>query len=191
MAEEKSPNELLQQQQALYRELQAKTRADWNRDLPFDELLFDRWERAQALNFGDHASIYHNSYIYGDVHAGEHTWIGPFTLLDGSGGGIVIGDYCNISAGVQIYTHHTVRWAVSGGKAEVERAPVEIGDCTYIGPQTVITKGVKIGDHCVIGACSLVNKDIPPYTIAFGVPCRSMGHVAVDSDGQVELIYDS
>ncbi|MEO8610199.1 MAG: acyltransferase [Chloroflexota bacterium] len=191
MAKKNPPNELLLQQQALYQELRAKTRTDWDRDLPFSELVFDRWERAQALNFGSHASIYHNSYVYGDVRAGEHTWIGPFTLLDGSGGGITIGRYCNISAGVQIYTHHTVRWVLSGGKAEPEQARVEIGDCTYIGPQTVISKGVKIGDHCVIGAGSLVNSDIPPYTVAFGVPCRPQGRVVVQDDGQIELIYDS
>lgn len=183
-------DDLLQQQQLLYQQLQADMRAKWDRDLPFDELLFDRWQRAKSLGFGEAASIYHNSYVYGDVRVGEHSWIGPFTLLDGSGGGISIGKYCNISAGVQIYSHHTVHWVLTGGKAETERAPVAIGDCTYIGPQTVISKGVTIGDHCVIGACSLVNNDIPPYTIAFGTPCRAQGRVVIHDDDRVELIYD-
>lgn len=177
--------------QSLYQQLQADMRAKWDRDLPFDELLFDRWERAKSLGFGDAASIYHNSYVYGEVSVGDHSWIGPFTLLDGSGGGISIGKYCNVSAGVQIYTHHTVNWVLTGGKAEIEHAPVMIGDCTYIGPQTVISKGVTIGDHCVIGACSLVNTNIPPYTIAFGVPCRPQGRVVIHDDNRVELIYNS
>lgn len=185
------PDDLLRQQHLLYQQLQADMRANWKRDLPFDELLFDRWERAKSLGFGDAASIYHNSYVYGEVHVGEHSWIGPFTLLDGSGGGISIGRYCNISAGVQIYSHHTVQRVLTGGKAEIEHAPVAIGDCTYIGPQTVISKGVTIGDHCVIGACSLVNTDIPPYTIAFGAPCRPQGRVVIYDDDRVELIYDS
>lgn len=163
--------------------------ARWQRDLPFEELLFDRWERARSLGFGEGASIYHNSYVYGDVKVGRHTWIGPYTLLDGSGG-LTIGDYCSISAGVHIYTHDTVRWALSGGTAAYERAPVRIGNCCHIGAQTVIAKGVTIGDHCVIGACSFVNRDIPPYTIAFGVPCRPAGRVEIDSQGQVRLVVN-
>ena len=101
---------------ALYTRLREELRQRGQRDLPLEELLFDRWERARALGFGDGTSVYHNSYIYGDVQVGAHTWIGPFTLLDGSGG-LRIGSYCSISAGVQIYTHDTVAWAVSGGRA--------------------------------------------------------------------------
>lgn len=163
--------------------------ARWQRDLPFDELLFDRWERARSLGFGEGTSIYHNSYVYGEVKVGKHTWIGPYTLLDGSGG-LTIGDYCSISAGVHIYTHDTVRWALSGGKAAYERAPVAIGDCCHIGAQTVIAKGVTIGDHCVIGACSFVNRDVPPYTVAFGIPCRPAGRVEVGPSGEVTLHLD-
>lgn len=172
---------LLESLQNLYFLLRQRMRERWNRDLPLEELLFDRWERAQSLGFGPETSIYHNSYVYGDVKVGAHTWIGPYTLLDGSGG-LEIGDYCSISAGVHIYTHDTVRWAVSGGKASYEKAPVKIGNCCYIGSQTVITKGVTIGEHSIIGACSLVNRDIPSYTLAFGVPCRPRGRIILDGD---------
>jgi len=174
----------------LYQRLRTTTRERWHRDLPFDELLNDRWERAASLGFGDGTSIYHNSYVYGDVTVGEGTWIGPFTLLDGSGG-LSIGDHCSISAGVHIYTHDTVRWALSGGQAEPERAPVRIEGCSYIGSQTVVTKGVTIGHHSVIGSCSLVNRDIPPYSIAFGVPCRRAGSVVVESDGSIKLLIET
>ena len=173
----------------LYEKLRGPMRQSWQRDLPFDELLFDRWERAKSLGFGERSSIYHNSYVYGDVKVGKSTWIGPYTLLDGSGD-LVIGDYCSISAGVHIYTHDTVRWAVSGGKAEYERAPVRIGNCCYIGSQTIIAKGVTVGDHCVIGACSFVNRDIPSYAIALGKPCRPVGRVNMDENGNVALLYD-
>jgi acetyltransferase-like isoleucine patch superfamily enzyme len=163
----------------LYNLLRDKMKAEWNRDLPFEELLFDRWERAKKLGFGEGTSIYHNSYVYGDVKVGKHTWIGPFTLLDGSGG-LEIGDYCSISAGVQIYTHDSIRWATSGGKKEYEKAPVKIGNCCYIGPQTVIARGVNIGDHVVIGACSFVNQDVSSYTIIAGVPAKVIGKVGSD-----------
>jgi acetyltransferase-like isoleucine patch superfamily enzyme len=166
--------------------LRAAMRERFDRDLPLEELLFDRWERARNLGFGEGTSIYHNSYVYGSVKVGRNTWIGPFTLLDGSGG-LEIGDTCSISAGVQIYTHDTVKWALSGGKAEYERAQVKIGDACYIGSQTVIAKGVTIGEHSAIGSCSFVDRDIPPYSVAFGVPCRPRGRVVIDEAGNVEL----
>jgi acetyltransferase-like isoleucine patch superfamily enzyme len=174
---------------ALYRELRSVTREQWQRDLPFAELLFDRWERARNLGFGEDSNIYHGSYVYGDVKVGKNSWIGPGVVLDGSGG-LVIGNYCSISAGVQIYTHDSVKWALSGGRAEYERAPVSIGDCCYIGSQTVIAKGVTIRDHAVIGACSFVNRDIPPYTVAFGIPCKPVGRVQVDGQGNVIVVLD-
>lgn len=178
--------ELINELKRIYELLQTQMRQKWNRDLPLEELLFDRWERAKQLGFGEGTSIYHNSYVYGDVKVGKHTWIGPFTLLDGSGG-LEIGDYCSISSGVQIYTHDTVRWALSGGKAEYERAPVKIGSCCYIGPQTVIAKGVTIGDHSIIGACSFINHDVPAYSIVAGVPGKAIGKVI--TNGQ-EIKYE-
>jgi acetyltransferase-like isoleucine patch superfamily enzyme len=170
-------------------ELQRDTRERWRRDLPLEELLGDRWERARQLGFGEGASIYQSSYVYGDVSVGRGTWIGPFTLLEGAGG-LSIGSHCSISAGVQIYTHDSVRWALSGGVAEYERAPVAIGDCCHIGANAIVLKGVTIGDHCVIGAGSLVNRDIPPYTVAFGTPCRPAGRIEVGADGSIAVIID-
>jgi acetyltransferase-like isoleucine patch superfamily enzyme len=175
---------------ALYEQLRGETRERWNRDLPLSELLFDRWERARSLGFGEGTSIYHESYVYGDVTVGSNTWIGPYTLLDGTGG-LEIGDYCSISTGVQIYTHDTVKWAVSGGKAEYEHGPVKIGNCCYIGSQAVVSKGLTIGDNSVVGACSFVNRSLPANTIAVGIPCRPIGRVEIDDSGRVELVLES
>jgi acetyltransferase-like isoleucine patch superfamily enzyme len=172
----------------LYAELQREMKARWNRDMPLEELLFDRWDRARALGFGEHASIYHNSYVYGDVKVGNKTWIGPFCLLDGSGG-LTIGDTCSISAGVQIYTHDTVKWALSSGRAKPEDGSVRIGDGCHIGALAVVIKGVEIGDHCVVGAHSLVNRSIPALTVVAGVPARPIGHVDIDEDGQVRIVH--
>jgi acetyltransferase-like isoleucine patch superfamily enzyme len=52
----------------------------------------------------------------------------------------------------------------------IELAPVRIGSRVYIGPQCVIEKGVTIGDGVVIGAMSLVNRDIPSEARAWGIP---------------------
>jgi acetyltransferase-like isoleucine patch superfamily enzyme len=185
-AENRDLQDWMREARETLEQLRTSMRQRFDRDLPLEELLFDRWERARSLGFGEGTSIYHNSYVYGSVKVGRNTWIGPFTLLDGSGG-LEIGDTCSVSAGVQIYTHDTVAWAVSGGKAEYERAAVKIGDACYIGSQTVIAKGVTIGEHSAIGSCSFVNRDIPPYTVAFGVPCRPRGRVLIDDAGRVEL----
>lgn len=173
----------------LGRQLRESLWAKWKRDLPFDEALFDRWERAGRLGFGEGASIYQHSYVYGDVHVGAHAWIGPFTILDGSGG-IRIGHHCSISSGVQIYSHDSVKWALTGGDAKYEHAPVVIGNCCYIGSQTVISKGVTIGDHVVVGACAFVNQDIPSNSIAIGVPARVVGHVEI-AGADVRLVHDA
>jgi acetyltransferase-like isoleucine patch superfamily enzyme len=171
--------DLLTETRRLYARLRQTVHEQWNRDLPFAELLFDRWERARELGFGEGTSIYHSSYVYGDVRVGRRTWIGPFTILDGTGG-LAIGDNCSISSGVQIYTHDTVKWALTGGAAGHDHAPVEIGNCCYVGPNAVVAKGVAIGEHSVVGAASFVNRDIPPYSIAVGAPCRSVGSVRLD-----------
>ena len=184
------PPALLPSLVALYHELRLAARDEWRRDLPLDELVFDRWERARSLGFGEGASIYHSSFVYGDVSVGENTWIGPFTLLDGTGG-LEIGANCSISTGVQIYSHDTVKWALSGGVAPYEYSPVSIGDCCYVGSQAVVAKGVTVGDHSVIGACSFVNRSLPPYTVAVGAPCRPVGRVELDDERNVSLILDS
>jgi acetyltransferase-like isoleucine patch superfamily enzyme len=178
---------LVRDAQEIVSRLRTGLRQRWNRDLPLDELLSDRWTRAQSLGFGEGTNIYGTSYVYGDVRVGRRTWIGPYTLLDGSGG-LEIGDNCNVSAGVQIYTHDTVKRVLSGGSAPHERAPVRVGNCVYLGSQAVVLKGLSIGDYCVIGACSLVTRDIPPYSVAFGVPCRVVGRVVIRPEGDIDFV---
>ncbi len=109
-------------------------------------------------------------------------------MLDGTGG-LTIGKWCSISAGVQIYTHDTVAWALTGGKGAVARSPVTVGDCCYLGPNAMVTRGVTIGHHCVIGAGALVNRDVPDHAIVHGLPGRVVGKVVVDGD-RVDLVYD-
>ncbi|MCI0562158.1 MAG: acyltransferase [Nitrososphaera sp.] len=168
--------ELLVQLQELWHLLQQDVNNRWHRTLPFADYVVDRWEKARRLGFAEGTSIYDSSLVLGDVKVGENTWIGPFTILDGSGG-LEIGSFCSISAGVQIYTHDTVKWAISGGKVEPELAPTKIGSHCYIGPNVIIVKGVTVGDGCIIGANSLVLKDIPPGSKAFGTPCQVVDKV--------------
>jgi len=142
------------------KELRLKMKRNWDRHVSIPDLLSDRWETASFYGFVEGTSCYNNSVIIGDVKVGKNTWIGPNTVLDGKGG-LIVGDFCAISAGVQIYTHHAVKWSNSLGEKELEYAPTQIGNGVFIGPNTVIQMGVCIGDGAVIGAMSFVNKSVP------------------------------
>jgi carbonic anhydrase/acetyltransferase-like protein (isoleucine patch superfamily) len=165
-------------------------RAEFQRSLPFQDALFDRWERARRLGFAPDASIYNSAAVFGKVSVGTATWIGPNTLLDGSGGGIEIGSHCSVSSGVHIYTHDTVLWALSAGALQRRQAPVRIGDCVYIGSQSVIAAGVSIGSRCVVAANSFVNADVLEATIVGGTPARRIGTVVGEGE-QVRMVFDS
>ncbi|MEN8182216.1 MAG: acyltransferase [Myxococcota bacterium] len=56
-------------------------------------------------------------------------------------------------------------------------APVRIGDHVWVASDVTVMRGVTVGDHCVVGARSLVTHDLPDHTRAYGVPARSRGPV--------------
>lgn len=162
---------LLKQLRLFWNERRKQIDNQYARTLPFGEYIVDRWEKAQHLGFGKGTSVYDSVLIFGDVKVGQDTWIGPFVILDGSGG-LEIGTNCSISAGVQIYSHDSVQWAITGGERSYEFAKTKIGDRCYIGPNTIISKGTTIGSGCIIGANSLVLTDISDNSKAVGSPCR-------------------
>jgi acetyltransferase-like isoleucine patch superfamily enzyme len=171
---------LLRDLKALWLQRRREVDAKFRRSLPLADYVVDRWEKARELGFGEGTSIYDSVVVLGDVRVGADTWIGPFVVLDGSGG-LTIGSHCSISAGVQIYSHDTVDWSISGGRDRTTHAPTSIGDNCYIGPNTVIAKGVRIGDGCIVGANSLVLSDIETGSKAFGSPCRVVGRAVAVS----------
>jgi acetyltransferase-like isoleucine patch superfamily enzyme len=126
----------------------------------------------------DEQSAYHpQAWITGDPEIGSGTWIGASAVLDGSGG-LRVGTGCDISCGVQIYTHNTVRRCVTGrAYPHVDRAPVTIGDRVFLGANAVVLMGVTIGDEAVVGAGAVVTRDVPPRTVVAGVPARQIGTV--------------
>jgi acetyltransferase-like isoleucine patch superfamily enzyme len=178
---------MLEQLRALQRLLQGRKIAEYRRRVPVGDLLTDRWENAREMGFGEGTSVYDSALILGDVKVGRHTWIGPNVVLDGLEAPLMIGDYCSISAGVQVYTHDTVKWSVSLGRAaKMEAARTTIGDGVYIGPNSIVSKGVHIGSRSIVGAMSFVNSDVPARSKAWGCPARVVGTVPDDllSDGQ-------
>lgn len=163
--------ELLNELRILVAQQQLQVQEVWNRSLPFGDYIIDRWWKAKVLGFGEGTSIYDSSLVLGNVKIGKNTWIGPFTILDGTGG-LEIGDNCSISAGVQIYSHDSVKKTLTDGVVQPERSPVRIGNNCYIGPNAIISKGITIGEGCIIGANSFVNHDIPRGEKAWGTPAR-------------------
>lgn len=177
----------------LYEQFMEQKRNDmkksYNRVLPSGELIFNRYDKAQYLNCGEGTSVYDTAIVMGNVQIGKYTWIGPYTLLEGSNAKLVIGDYVSISSGVMIYTHDSTKYQLSGGKDKFKVGDVCIGSYSMIGTMSMIACGVSIGSHCVIGAHSFVNRDIPNYKIAAGIPAQIIGDVLMDKDGTVTLEY--
>jgi acetyltransferase-like isoleucine patch superfamily enzyme len=61
------------------------------------------------------------------------------------------------------------------------KGPTRIGDNVWIGANAVVTSGVTIGERCVIGANSVVTQDVPPFSIAAGVPAKVLRVVSYDA----------
>jgi acetyltransferase-like isoleucine patch superfamily enzyme len=177
--------ELYKRFSEMYKLLGKNFLAELQRLPSLSDMVVDRWERAKMLGFGEGSNIYDNSLVIGVVKVGSDCWIGPNTILDGSGE-LKIGNFCTISAGVQIYTHDNVKQTLSSKKLPIERNQTSIGDNVYIGPQAVITKGVTIGSNVVIGTFAFVNKDIPDNAIVMGQPAEQVGTVHIDSE---KIIY--
>lgn len=101
---------------------------------------------------------------------------------------VTIGDDCLIGADVMIVDSDFHPIAPEGRRyaplAAALGKPVRIGHNVFIGSRTTILKGVTIGDNSVIGAGSMVTKDIPANVIASGVPCRVISTLPASSQPQ-------
>lgn len=87
---------------------------------------------------------------------------------------MTIGDNVDFNDHFQLLTHD---WACTVFREKYHdfvnsSGRVTIGSNIYFGTNVIVLKGVTIGDNCIIGAGSLVTKDIPANSVATGVPCR-------------------
>jgi acetyltransferase-like isoleucine patch superfamily enzyme len=131
-----------------------------------------------------------HAWIIGSPTIGAGTWIGAFTLIDGSGG-LIIGEGCDVSSGVQIYTHSSAMRCVSGRRYDtVDREPVRIGDRVFIGANAVVNMGVTIGDEAIVGAGAVVTADVAPRTVVAGVPARRIGSVDLTDPAKPRVLRD-
>lgn len=127
-------------------------------------------------------------FIQGPIafHYGKHTRIGKFffanfnlTIQDDAD--VTIGDYCSFGPNVTIVTplhpllpneRRTMLTEDGEEKHMCYAKPVRIGSNCWFGANVTVCPGVTVGDNCVIGAGSVITKNIPSNTIAAGVPCK-------------------
>jgi galactoside O-acetyltransferase len=118
-----------------------------------------------------------------EITIGDRCFIGKSHLVAAEK--ISIGDDVVISWGVTIDDHnsHSMDWSVRRHDIEnwhkgikdwtdIVIAPVTIGSRVWIGFNAIILKGVTLGEGCIVGAGSVVTKDVPPYAIVAGNPAR-------------------
>lgn len=115
-------------------------------------------------------SPFYTDYGYNCI-IGEKTFINHNAyLMDGAE--IKIGDNCFIGPNCGMYTAAHPIFFEERNKGLEKALPINIGDNVWIGGDVTILPGASIGNNSVIGAKSLVTKDIPANVVAFGNPCR-------------------
>ena len=94
---------------------------------------------------------------------------------------IEIGNHVRLTKGVKFITHDGSMWVIREVYPEMAKAnkydKISIGHNVNIGWETTILPNVKIGNNVIIGAGSIVTKDIPDNSVATGVPCRVIGTI--------------
>jgi acetyltransferase-like isoleucine patch superfamily enzyme len=169
----------------------------------------DEVERRAGLINHIFASFGENGFIQGPlfVHYGIHTTIGKnffgnFNLTIQDDAKVQIGDHCSFGPNVTIVTPvhpmlpHERRGIMDKDgnmKHMCYAKPVKIGNDCWFGANVVVCPGVTIGDNCVIGAGSVVVRDIPPNSLAAGNPCRVIREIT-DADSMIhkpEVLADN
>ena len=105
------------------------------------------------------------------IHVGEN-FFANYNCMIIDVAPVTIGKNCQMAPNVAIYTAGHPIYPDTRNTAWEYGIPVAIGDNVWIGGNTVILPGVHIGDNAVIGAGSVVTRDIPAWAVAVGNPCR-------------------
>jgi acetyltransferase-like isoleucine patch superfamily enzyme len=132
----------------------------------------------------------------GMIQIGSRTFVGRSDFVCYRS--LVIGDDVVMSWGITVVDHdsHSLEWARrkndvrDWGKGQknwehVPHAPVVVGHKVWVGFNVSILKGVTIGEGAVIGACSVVTRDIPPYSLAVGNPAKVVRSLRASSDADL------
>ena len=134
-------------------------------------------ERAASLKLPRGCRVRENAKIISpeNLICGENVWIGEGALLDASGG-LEIGSHTSIGLSVFLWSHSSyltnLAMANHSGSSLIERKKTTIGSGCFIAGPSAVLHGVTIGDKCVVLPMSVVNKDVPSYSMVAGNPAR-------------------
>lgn len=138
--------------------------------------------KPEVIEIGDNAKIDDFTFIYGGkgTKIGRYVHIPPFTSIIG-GGELEIGDYVGISGGCRIFTGTETYFGgkrMSGAlpleQRNVKRGKIIIKKDAFVGTNSIIFPDVTIGEGAVIGAGSIVRKDVKAWTINVGNPLKTI-----------------
>ena len=104
------------------------------------------------------------------ISIGKDCMISWGAKLDVSGGRIIIGDRCTITYGCIILSHDRSKKRINS--KDKGKGTVRLGNDVFIGVNSVILRDVTIGDYSIVGAGSVVTKDVPPNVVVAGNPAR-------------------
>lgn len=131
---------------------------------------------AIGYDIGQKTKIVGPIYCTATLKIGENCWIGKNFMCNGNGY-VEIGDNCDIAPEVVFQTggHDIGSSLRRAGQGTSYRQTV--GSGTWIGERVTIIGNTKIGKASVIGACALVNKDVPENVVIGGVPGRVLKEI--------------
>lgn len=131
----------------------------------------------ETITLGANVYVGHNTILKGyyknELRVGDETWIGQQCFFH-SAGGLTIGARVGVGPGVKIVTsvHTEAGRAVPVLFSPLEFSPVTVEDDADLGVNSVLLPGVTVGRGAIVGAGSVVNRDVAPYTVVAGVPAR-------------------
>lgn len=167
---------VIKQAKETRKKLQIFNNTDWS---DFDKLKI---LASKILGKSENPSITPPFYCdYGfNIEVGKNFYANAFcTILDVAK--VKIGDNCLLGPNVSIYTAgHPIHPIARNSSYEYGKV-ITIGDNVWIGGNSTICPGVKIGNNVVIGAGSVVTKDVPDWTVAAGNPCKVL-RIITDDD---------
>lgn len=141
---------------------------------------------AGVLDLGERNILYPHASIRIDkgwMKTGTDVSFGPGVIIYEPRGGLEIGNHCLIAGGVAICgaEHGTDRTDIPMREQVGKVGKIVIEDDVWLGMRVVVTPGVTIGQGSIIGAGSVVTRDIPPYSVAWGTPCEVQRKRALES----------